>query len=74
MSSLSTCAPQAPLPFPAPSSHLECEPSTYQALTGRVASLLRLAGLMRPGALRERLLEAGLGLSRALLDITVVLD
>jgi hypothetical protein len=29
---------------------------------------------MRPGALRERLLEAGLGLSRALLDITVVLD
>ena len=73
MSSLSTCALQAPLPFPTPSAHLECEPSTYQALTGRVATVLQLAGLMRPGALRERILDAGLGLSRALLDVTIVL-
>jgi hypothetical protein len=29
---------------------------------------------MRPGPLRERMLEAGLGLSRALMDITVVLE
>ena len=74
MSSPTPCALQAPLPFPAPSSHLECEPSTYQALTARVATVLRLAGLMRPGPLRERMLEAGLGLSRALLDVTIVLD
>ncbi|MCX7037920.1 MAG: hypothetical protein NT005_02120 [Spirochaetes bacterium] len=74
MSSPSPCALQAPLPFPTPSSHLECEPSTYQALAGRVAALLRLAGSIRPGPLRERMLDAGLELSRALLDITVVLD
>ena len=74
MSSIASAAPARPLPFPTPSSHLKCEPSTYQALTGRVATVLRLAGQMRPGPLRERMLEAGLGLSRALMDITVVLE
>jgi len=75
MSSPSTCAaPARPLPFPTPSAHLECAPSTYQALTGRVASLLRLAGFVRRGPLRERLLNEGLGLSRALMDITIVLE
>ena len=58
MSSPSPCALQAPLSFPAPVSHLECEPGVYQALTGRVAELL----------------DAGLGLSRALMDITIVLE
>ena len=63
-----------PLPFPIPSSHLECEPGVHQVLTARVATVLRLAGLMRRGPLRDRMLEAGLGLSRALLDVTIVLD
>jgi hypothetical protein len=75
MSSLSPCAaPARPLLFPTPSSHLECSPTTYEVLTARVASLLRLAGHMRPGPLREKIVGEGLGLSRALLDITVVLE
>jgi len=52
MSGLSTCAAEArPLPFPAPASHLECAPNVYQVLTGRVATVLRLAGQNAPRAL-----------------------